>query len=130
MRKTTHSPASSVPADILRKTWMSCRVAIRPQTPATFDARTSCRQLFDVLDGRRIIAANQPWQITVYAVVDDGVSRWVQMLVAGKTVNEVTIRIESGAGTKPAIRALTAWLNATPITGTPRAEVVATARSA
>jgi len=65
------------------------------------------------LDGRIILAANQPWQITVYAVVDDGISRWIQMTVGGKSVSAVTLRLMSGDGSKPAIRALAQWLNAT-----------------
>ena len=129
MRKTTHS-ASSGSAGIVRRAWTSGLAAVKPQIPASFEGDTSCRQVFDVLDGRLIIAANQPWQVTVYAVVDDGISRWVQMTVAGKMVNEVTIRIGSGEGSKPVIRALAQWLNTTHQDDPQVPEIVSTARCA
>jgi len=125
--REAHSSSNGVPTDILRRAWNSCFTALTPHAPATFDDDTSSRQLFDLLDGRIILAANQPWQITVYAVVDDGISRWIQMTVGGKSVSAVTLRLMSGDGSKPAIRALAQWLNAT---HDPVPEVVSTSRCA
>jgi hypothetical protein len=101
--------------------------AATPHAPTTISGDTSCRQLFDVLDGRVILAANQPWQVTVYAVMDDGVSRWIQVTVGGRSVSAVTLRLGSGEGSKPAIRALASWLNNTQHEDP---EVVSTARCA
>ena len=120
--------SQSVPADIFRRAWNSCLAAVKPHAPVTFEGDTSCRQLFDVLDGRIILAAKQPWQIMVNAIVDDGVSRWVQMTVGGKTVSAVTLRLITGEGSKPVIRALAHWLNA--IHDEPVPEVVAASRCA
>jgi hypothetical protein len=73
------------PSETLRRTWASCLAAIGADVPTPArDGDISCRQLFDVLDGRVILAANQSWQVRVYAVVDDGASRWVQMTVGGR----------------------------------------------
>jgi len=132
MRKAHASSTSvGIPSETLRRTWASCLAAIGADVPTPArDGDISCRQLFDVLDGRVILAANQSWQVRVYAVVDDGASRWVQMTVGGRTPCAVTLHLGSGEGSKPVIRALATWLNMTTALASERPEVVSTSRCA
>lgn len=48
-------------------------------------------RLFRALDGRQLTAAKRTWRLEVYAVVDDGDTRWIQLALQGLDRLELTL---------------------------------------
>jgi hypothetical protein len=63
-------------------------------------------QLFQALDGRDVDMLGGLGHTEVYAVFEGGGSRWVQVLLAGRSCCMVTLKLALGDGVAEAVRAL------------------------
>ena len=48
-------------------------------------------RIFQALDGRQLTASKRTWRLEVYAVVDDGETRWIQLALQGLERHEVML---------------------------------------
>ena len=64
-------------------------------TPRRAAARLSLtgvpHRIFQALDGRQLTAWKRTWRMEVYAVVDDGDTRWIQLALKGLERHELTL---------------------------------------
>ena len=66
--------------------------------------------LFDMLHGRNLVVAGRTWRIEVYSIRDRAGLRWVQLALDGVPRHILALRLATGDGLRPAIRALSAWI--------------------
>ena len=67
-------------------------------------------QLFELLDGRYLTVTGRTWRIEVYSIRDRAGLRWVQLALDGAPQHILALRLATGDGLEPAVRALAAWL--------------------
>jgi hypothetical protein len=68
------------------------------------------QELFLTLDGNYTTVLGQEWRIEVYGIHEQGGHRWIQLSVAGRPGQLLTVSLEPTDGIRHVLMALGTWI--------------------
>ncbi len=69
------------------------------------------RRIFRALDGRQLTASKRTWRMEVYAIVDEGETRWIELALQGLERVDLMISAPRSSDAKQIAKALKNWLS-------------------